>query len=111
MAWTVTERGAAVREFLTGLPSTERADALAVIGKLRDYGTALRAPHSKPLGKGLFELRTDAGVRIFYGYLPGYRAVLLGGIWKKRQDVPPAVVRRMRQELAQARDDDRTRGP
>ena len=36
-------------------------------------------------------------VRIFYMFLPGRRIVLLDGIVKKRDDIPSAVLKRLRQ--------------
>jgi putative component of toxin-antitoxin plasmid stabilization module len=51
--------------------------------------------HSKPLGEGLFELRTGP-VRLFYAFRPGRRIVLLDGMLKKRQEIPPGVLKRLR---------------
>ena len=36
-------------------------------------------------------------VRIFYMFLPGRRIVLLDGIVKKRDEIPTAVLKRLRQ--------------
>jgi hypothetical protein len=52
-------------------------------------------PHSKALGKGLFELRGQQ-VRLFYVFRPGRRIVLLDGLVKKRGDIPPDAVARLR---------------
>lgn len=57
---------------------------------------ALRLPQSKPLGRGLFELRDPCGIRIFYVFRPGRRVMILGGYLKKRQDIPGRVLRMMR---------------
>ena len=59
--------------------------------------TCLRPPHSKALGDGLFELRSvKHAVRVFYMFLPAQQIVLLDGIVKKRDDIPAAVLRRIR---------------
>ena len=47
-----------VRAFLEGLGGRERVDALALLRLLAEQGNTLKMPHSKPLGEGLFELRT-----------------------------------------------------
>ena len=60
-------------------------------GALRALGNQLREPRSKSLDGGLFELR-DTRVRIYYGFLPGRRAVLVGGYVKKRTDTPVDVL-------------------
>lgn len=67
-------------------------------GALRVLGNQLREPRSKSLDGGLFELR-GTRVRIYYGFLPGRRVVLVGGHVKKRTDTPPDVLRVMRTRL------------
>jgi hypothetical protein len=44
---------------------------------------------------GLFELRGHQ-VRIFYMFLPGRRVVLLDGMIKKQDEIPPEVLKRVR---------------
>jgi phage-related protein len=102
MVWTLTfyqtprgERPAAA--FVEQLPDPARAEVAALLAALRNRGTLLRPPHSKSLGEGLFELRSvKHSVRVFYMFLPGRQIVLLDGIVKKRDDVPAAVLRRIR---------------
>jgi hypothetical protein len=67
-------------------------DTAVLVGALRTLGNQLREPRSKSVDGGLFELR-GTRVRIYYGFLPGRRAVLLGGHVKKRNDIPPEVLR------------------
>lgn len=62
---------------------------------LREQGNALRRPHSGALDDGLFEPRGKQ-VRIFYIFLPGRTAMLLDGEIKKRDDIPPSTLKRMR---------------
>lgn len=80
---------------MAGLTGEDRVDAFALLKLLAQSGHELRMPHSKPLGGGLFELR-GRRVRIFYVFRPGRRVVLLDGMAKKRGDIPPAVINRMR---------------
>jgi hypothetical protein len=48
-------------------------------------------------GNGLYELRdVGTGVRLFYVLLPGNRAALLDGMTKKRDDIPGAMMKRLR---------------
>ena len=84
-----------VRAFLEGLGGRDRVDALALLRLLAEQGNALKMPHSKPLGEGLFELRAGP-VRLFYAFRPGRRIVLLDGLVKKRQEIPPGVLKRVR---------------
>jgi phage-related protein len=69
-----------------------------LIGALRALGNQLREPRSKSLNNGLFELR-GTSVRIYYVFLPGRRAVLVGGYVKKRTDTPANVLQLMRARL------------
>ena len=89
-------------EFVAGLTDAKDIkDAAVLIGALRALGNQLREPHSKSLGNGLFELR-GTSVRIYYGFLSGQRAVLIGGYVKKRTDTPVDVLRLMRARLKEA---------
>jgi phage-related protein len=106
--WTVTEYEhpsgeAPVLSFLQTLTDDAKTEAVALVRIIAERGNALRAPLSKALGSGLFELRgRTSGVRIFYTLKPGRVIVLLDGIVKKRGDIPPAVlarVRRFRREV------------
>jgi Phage derived protein Gp49-like (DUF891) len=84
-----------VQAFLEGLGGRDRVDALALLKLLAEQGHALKMPHSKPLGEGLFELRAGP-VRVFYAFRPGRRIVLLDGMVKKRHEIPPSVLKRVR---------------
>ena len=100
--WTVTEYEhpsgeAPVLSFLQTLTGDAKAEAIALVRIVTERGNVLREPLSKALGSGLFELRGQrTGVRIFYTFRPGRVIVLLDGIIKKRGDIPPAVLARVR---------------
>jgi hypothetical protein len=102
--WTVDEHKTAggqshFAEFIAGLTDAKDIkDAAVLTGALRALGNQLREPRSKSLDDGLFELR-GMRVRIYYGFLPGRRAVLVGGYVKKRTDTPVDVLRLMRGRL------------
>jgi putative component of toxin-antitoxin plasmid stabilization module len=100
--WTIEEYetpsgGVPVATFLTRLKD-ERAkhEAAALLLLLKARGNTLRAPRSEPIGDGIFELRGHQ-VRIFYGFKPGRRIVLLDGIIKKQDTIPADALRRIRQ--------------
>jgi hypothetical protein len=108
--WTVDEHETAggqshFAEFVAGLADAKDIkDAAVLIGALRVLGNQLREPRSKSLGDGLFELR-GTSIRIYYGFLPGRRAVLVGGYVKKRSDTPKNMLRLMHKRLKEAQDD------
>lgn len=95
--WYRTIRGEApAQTFLASLegPLADEAAALLLLAEAR--GNELRAPHSKSLGDGLFELRGRRGVRLFYTFRSGRRVIVLDGVVKKRRDIPAEVLTRVR---------------
>jgi hypothetical protein len=91
-----TEQGEAlVQAFITALTGRDRDEAFALVKLLGEQGISLRRPQSGILGEGLFELRGKQ-IRIFYMFLPGGRVMLLDGEIKKRGDIPPKTLKRMR---------------
>jgi hypothetical protein len=94
--WLVEEYGTRVRDFIRDL-TDDRAfkEARALIDLLADQGNRLRPPRSKPLGGGPFEMR-GRQVRIFYTFRLGRRIVLLDAMVKKRDDIPPEILARVR---------------
>lgn len=113
--WTVSELETAgyrshFGKFVAGLTDAKDIkDAAVLTGALRSLGNQLREPRSKSLNDGLFELR-GTRVRIYFGFLPGRRAVLVGGYVKKRTDTPAEVLRMMRARLKEAQDEDQKSG-
>ena len=91
-----TEQGEAlVQAFMAALTGRNRDEAFALVKLLEEQGNGLRRPQSGILGDGLFELRGKQ-IRIFYMFLPGRRVMLLDREIKKRDDIPPKTLKRMR---------------
>jgi Phage derived protein Gp49-like (DUF891) len=89
-------------EFVVGLADAKDIkDTGVLVGALWALGNRLIEPRSKSLGRGLFELRGTT-VRIYYGFLPSLRAILLGGYLKKRTDSPANLLRLIRTRLKDA---------
>jgi phage-related protein len=94
--WQIEEHRGALRNFFASLiDQRDYADAAALLELLSIHGNQLRPPQSKSIGEGLFELRGKQ-VRLFYVFRSGRRVVVLGGIVKKRSDIPRDVLDRMR---------------
>ena len=83
-----------VEVFLNTLDAPTIAKTIRTIDLLEKFGFALRLPHSKPVAKGLFELRTrgQQEIRILYTFHKG-SAVLLHGFVKKSQKMPAKELR------------------
>jgi len=113
--WTVDEHKTArgqshFAEFVAGLnDAKDIKDAAVLIGALQALGNQLCEPRSKSLNNGLFELR-GTSVRIYYGFLPGRRTVLVGGYVKKRTDTPADVLQLMRARLKEVENEHKKSG-
>lgn len=84
-----------VRLFVEALDGKQKREALSLIALAGERGNQLRAPHSKMVETGLFELRHHQ-VRIFYIFRPGRHIILLDGIIKKQDEIPHEVLQRVR---------------
>ena len=91
-----TEIPSEVLTFIAELPPHTRAQMLRKIGLLETFGTQLSGKSSKPLGGGLYELRTTGSnaQRLYYGFI-GRLAVIVhhggkGGKTAQNQDIAAA---------------------
>ena len=78
------------------------ADYLRLIGLMEDHGADLRMPHSRAMGKGLFELRCKGpeGIgRAFYCTMVNREIVVLHSFIKKTQETPDRELTIARQRL------------
>lgn len=89
-------------------PVDIHADFLRLAGLMQEYGADLRLPHSRAMGKGLFELRCKGreGIgRAFYCMLIGRRIVILHGFIKKTQETPEKELQIARKRQKDVQDD------
>lgn len=78
-------------DFLKSLSPKDRAKCMRTIGLLEDIGIDLREPNSKPIGNGIYELRSSVSGnthRIFYFHFKNNRFYLLNGFTKKDRKTP-----------------------
>lgn len=90
-----------VAEFIRKLDRKMSAKILRFLELLSEVGPELREPYSKPLGDGIFELRTQVGndsSRVLYFFYVGKTIVLTNGFIKKTQKTPSSEI-----ELAKKR--------
>lgn len=106
--WEIEFFDARVEQLIKDWPTGIYADFLRLAGLMQDYGADLRLPHSRAMGKGLFELRCKGreGIgRAFYCMLVGKRIVILHGFIKKTQDTPDKELRIARKRQKDVLDD------
>lgn len=96
-----------VRDEIESWPVDFLARCDELLDLLEDHGPLLRAPHSKAMGEGLFELRpkSRSGIgRAFFCYCSGRMIMVLHVFIKKTQKTPRrdlAIARRRMKECKQ----------
>ena len=84
-----------VKDFINSLDVKMRTKVMGGVALLKQNGPRLREPYSKPLGDGLFELRTKQGsdiTRVLYFFFDGKQIVMTNGFVKKTPKTPPAEI-------------------
>jgi len=102
-----------VQEFLDSLNPKMHDKMKLSIGLLKEHGIHLRAPYSKPIRDGLFELRARIGTnlsRIVYYWNSKCSVVFLCGFIKKDQKLSTKELMYFRQLHKMHTETDRRRG-
>lgn len=102
MAWEIeyyrTAAGAVpFEEYLESLSTKLLAKTLRSLQLLKLEGTRLREPDTKPLGDGLFELRTSQGGeqgRSLFFFYDGGRVIVTHGFLKTTRKTPACEIAR-----------------
>ena len=102
--WTIEFYNQSLLNWIKKMPLDIRADYLRLMELLEEFGIDLRLPHSRSMGKGLFELRPkgkEGIARIFYCMISNKTIFLLHGFIKKTEKTPhkelEKAIRRMKE--------------
>ena len=77
-----------VKELIESFGKNYKSDIIKALEILGLYGHTIEFPHSKSIGKGLFELRClNTGARLFYCF-DNNNALILHVIIKKQSKIP-----------------------
>ncbi|OCA52424.1 type II toxin-antitoxin system RelE/ParE family toxin [Photorhabdus namnaonensis] len=90
MNWNV-ELYDGVEDAILNMPPRIQARMLKLLELIEEYGANLGEPHTKSMGKGLFEIRAKAQEGIGRGlfcYLQGPNIIVLHAFIKKNQKTP-----------------------
>jgi phage-related protein len=107
MAWRITYYSESLQEALFVLPAGIQARYIHITERMLIVGPDLGMPHTRALGKGLFEIRAKAeeGIgRVFYCTLVGERIVMLHTFVKKTQATPDKELRIARRRMKEIKD-------
>lgn len=84
-----------VGQFIRSLDLKMKAKVVSDLQLLKEYGNAAREPLSKPLGDGIFELRSRLSndiVRILYFFDGDQIIIATNGFVKKQQKTPRSEI-------------------
>ncbi|MEK7285966.1 MAG: type II toxin-antitoxin system RelE/ParE family toxin [Nitrospirota bacterium] len=109
MNWRITFYRSTLQEEILKLPAGIVARFLRYAERMEVYGPDLGMPHTRAMGKGLFELRLKAAegiARVFYCTCVGRRIVMLHHFVKKSEKTPKKeldVAQKRMKEIADAK--------
>jgi phage-related protein len=110
MEWEIVYHGNKVQEAILAFPPGLQARYVHLTERMLTFGPDLGMPHTRSMGKGLFELRIknkEGMGRVFFCNRPGRRIMMLHAFVKKSAKTPAKELRiaRNRMREVQANDD------
>ena len=90
MTWTIDFYDG-VEDAIVDMPPKIQARMLRLLELMEEHGANLGAPHTAPMGDGLFEIRAKAkeGIgRALFCYMKGKHVYILHAFVKKTQKTP-----------------------
>jgi phage-related protein len=106
VSYTIEYYSAEVQEEILALPATLAARYIVLTRRMEVVGANLGAPHTEPLGGGLFELRLkgqEGIARVLYCALVGRRVMMLKSFIKKTQKTPPEELKIARKRMKEVK--------
>jgi phage-related protein len=91
MEWQIAYYSEVVQEAISALPPGIQARYVHLTERITAFGPDLGMPHTRAMGKGLFELRMKSkeGIgRVFFCTLPARRIMMLHAFIKKSARTP-----------------------
>ncbi len=92
MIWSIEYYNQKLEKEILDLPNGLLARYIHLTDLMLEFGSNLGMPHSKPVERGLFELRLKSkeGIaRVFYCTKVGKQIIILHYFIKKTQKIPP----------------------
>jgi len=96
MKWQIIYYNSKLEKEILNLPDGLLARYLGLTDLLLEFGSNLGLPHTKPMGKGLFELRvksTEGIARVFFCTKVGKKIIMLHSFIKKSQKTPKKEIK------------------
>jgi phage-related protein len=108
MEWEIVYYSEDLQRAILEFPAGIQARYIHLTQRMQTFGPNLGMPHSRAMGKGLFELRLKAkeGIgRVFYCNLPGQRIMMLHAFVKKSAKTPAKELKVARARFKEVRAD------
>ena len=105
MAWKI-DFYEGVEDAIIGMPPKIQARILRLLELMVEHGANLGAPHTTPMGEGLFEIRAKAkeGIgRALFCYMEGEHVYILHAFVKKSQKTPKKALSLAKTRLREVR--------
>jgi phage-related protein len=106
MTWTVTFYNKRLESEILAFPAGFLARFLRYAERMEAFGPDLGIPHTRALGRGLFELRIKAAegiARVFYCSVVDNRIVFLHQFVKKTEKIPAKELDIARQRMKEVK--------
>jgi len=108
MEWEIVYYNDDLQRAVLELPAGIQARFIHLTERMQVFGPNLGMPHTRALGKDLFEMRLKSkeGIgRVFFCILPGQQIMMLHAFVKKSQKTPAKEVRIARVRMKEAKAD------
>lgn len=111
MEWEIFYFNNDVQRAIMDLPAGIQARYIHLTQRMLTFGPNLGMPHTRAMGKGLFELRMkskEGQARVFFCTRPGRRIMMLHAFLKKSAKTPAKELEVARARLKEVQKDDDT---
>jgi phage-related protein len=107
MEWEIVYYSEDLQQAIMEFPAGIQARYIHLTDRMLVFGPDLGMPHTRAMGKGLFEMRMKSkeGIgRVLFGALPGRRIVMLHAFVKKSAKTPAKELRIARDRLKEMKE-------
>jgi phage-related protein len=108
MEWEIVYYSEELQRAILKLPPGMQARYIHLTERMLAFGSNLGMPHTRPMGKGLFELRMKSkeGIaRVFFCDLPGRQIMMLHVFVKKSAKTPAKELKIARARMKEIKGD------
>src|SRR6516225_7730006 len=109
MEWEIVYYDDGVQEAILAFPPGLQARYVHLTERMLAFGPDLGMPHTRAMGKGLFELRLKGkeGIgRVFFCHRPGRRILMLHAFVKKSAKTPAKELKVARERMREVLEND-----